>query len=441
MPRAATLLLTRLLACLLLASLGCAGRKAAAPRYKPLAELQKCRPGECVEAEFKFRRWADAEHYRGRMPYHCTPGAELDGRPNRAIKRMIFVVHGVVGETPAELARLDTPPGLFQLRGVQEALRRAQQLDPSVDPDAIAIIAPNFQRTDEWQPYTDENKRAWTWTGSTYNIGRLAEPRTAMSGAVRTDAASSFDVLDEFLRAAVVKFPNLESVVIVGHSAGGQFVHRYVWMGVGVHERLESQGIHVRYVPANPGGYAFPIWQRKLPAGRSSVQPGVGRGDTQSWRWDTPKGCADWDDWGSGIAHLSKLPESKHGDRPLRAANYAIEHYLRPVDRKLARQALRDPGSPTWGLAARRALVLMYASREVWHIQSASDTESTFPESCKATLQGRSRFERFSNFQEAWTAVLRIPAPNLHFVALENVHPHSSRVVYPSDAGIHLLFH
>lgn len=427
-----------LLACLLMTLLGCAGRNAGPPRYKPVEQLQQCQPDECVQTNLKFRHWADAEHYRGRMPYHCDPGSELDGRPDPDVTRMIFVVHGVVGSTPENLARVDTPPGLFQLRNVVNALRRAQKLDPSIDPGRIAIIAPTFQRTEEWQPYTDDDPRMWSWDRSSYPLGTLAEYREAMSGIVKAESVSSFDVMDEFLRAAVVKFPNLEDIVIIGHSAGGQFVHRYVWMNVGVHEQLEASGIHIRYVPTNPGGYAFPIWQRKTPPGRGSVAPGPGRGDTQSWQWITPKGCKDWDDWGYGLAHLSKAKS----DRPVRAANYAIDHYLRPVDRKLARRALRNPGSAEWGLAARKALTLMYAAREVWHIQAATDVENTFPESCRAQLEGRSRYERFMNFQEIWTTKLGIAAPNLHFVALENAsHPHSSRVVYSSNAGVHLLFH
>jgi len=425
------------LVCLLWMLLGCAGRNAAPPRYRPVEELQKCGPDECVETYLKFRRWADAAHYRGRMPYHCDPGSELDGRPDPDVTRMIFVVHGAVGGTPESIPHIHIAPGLSQLRHVVNALRRAQKLDPSVDPGRLAIIAPTFQRTEEWQPYTDDDSRMWSWKGASYPRGTLAEYREAMSGIVKAESVSSFDVMDEFLRAAVVKFPNLEEVVLIGHSAGGQFVHRYAWMGVGVHEQLEAAGIRIRYVPTNPGSYAFPIPQRKVPPGRNSVPAGPGRGDTQSWRWITPKGCKDWDDWGHGLAQLSKA----QGDRPIRAANYAIEHYLRPVDRKLARKAMRDPGSGTWDLAARRALTLMYASREIWHIQAATDHEYEDP-GCSAALQGRSRYERFLAYQEIWTSKLGIAAPNLHFVALENAsHPHSSKVVYSSDAGIHVLFH
>ncbi len=421
------------LVCLVLA--GCAGRRAQAPRYKSLDELGTCAEGECVEAELRFRHWADAEHYRGRMPYHCDPGSELDGPPDPAVTRLIFVLHGVIGPSQTSLARMVTPPGLDQLRNVNKALRRAQSLDPSIDPDSIAIIAPSFQRTDQWQPWTDEDKRAWTWERSTWNQGTLAEPRETRTGIVRAEPVSSFDVFDEFLRAALVKFPSLEQIVVVGHSTGGQAVHRYVLLGVGVHELITAEGVEIRYVVANPGVYAFPLQRRKLPPGKDRVPAGAGQGDTLDWRWDVPRGCKGYDEWGYG---MTKLWDSARGRR---AAEFAIDSYLRPVDRKLARRAMRDPGSSTWAKAARQALLLQYASREVWHIQASGDLQSMFGDDCKATQQGRSRFERFSNFQEAWQRLLGIEAPSLHFVALDGLaNQHNSKAIYTSDAGLHVLF-
>lgn len=427
-----------LLSALALAVGGCAGHKKHEPKYPSADELVQCRTDECVEAELSFRHWADSEHHRGSMPYHCTLNDELDGPPNPRVTRMIFVVHGVIGPTPEELAHMSTPPGLFQLRNVAKAMHKAIEADPTIDPETIAIVAPSFQRTNHWQPYTDENKRNWTWQGTQWNVGQLAEPNETFTGIVKAEEVSSFDIFDEFMRAALIKFPNLEHLVIAGHSAGGQAVHRYALLGVGVHERLESEGIHVRYMPANPGLYAFPLQVRKMPPGRTSVTPGEGAGDTLDWQWGAPRGCKGYDDWGYGLGSLDRTD----GDRTLRAANYAIEQYLRPVDRKLARQAMREPGSKIWDEAARKALRLQYASREVWHIQAATDHESAFGTNCRATVQGRSRWERFSNFQEAWTRLVGLPAPDLHFVALENAsHPHSSAAVYGSEAGVHLLFH
>ncbi|MFV8754735.1 hypothetical protein ACNOYE_29665 [Nannocystaceae bacterium ST9] len=425
---------TRLLLALTLLMIGCAGRHAG-PNYKSLDELSKCRPGECVDAKLEFIHWADSEHFRGRMPYYCDPGSELDGPPDRGVTRMIFVLHGVVGDNPESIAKLVVAPGLNQFRNVVAALRIAEKSDPELRAQAIAIIAPNFQRTDEWQPWTDEDKRAWTWTRSTWNKGTRSLLREARSGAIKADSVSSFDVFDEFLRAALIKFPALEQIVVVGHSTGAQAVHRYALLGVGVHERLASEGIAIRYVVANPGAYAFPLVRRKLPPGRSTVPPGEGPGNTLDWRWGVPKGCEGWDEWGYGLEHLDG------NERAVRAVDFAIDTYLREADRKLARQGSREVGSREWDKAARQALILQYASREVWHMQASGDVEGTYGGDCPSTLQGRSRFERFSNFQEAWQTLLGVPAPGLHFVAIEGLdNQHSSRSVYGSAAGMHVLF-
>src|SRR4030095_3125566 len=67
---------------------------------------------------------------------------------------------------------------------------------------------------------------------------------------------TSFDLADEILRKAATKtvFPNLDLVVVAGHSAGGQFVTRYE-MANRVHETL---GVQLKYVVANPSSYAYP---------------------------------------------------------------------------------------------------------------------------------------------------------------------------------------
>jgi pimeloyl-ACP methyl ester carboxylesterase len=76
---------------------------------------------------------------------------------------------------------------------------------------------------------------------------------------------SSFDFMDQLLRRLANKqtFPNLKSIVIAGHSAGGQFTTRYE-MANKVHGTL---GLNVSYVVANPSSYAWPAAVRPLPTG------------------------------------------------------------------------------------------------------------------------------------------------------------------------------
>ena len=73
---------------------------------------------------------------------------------------------------------------------------------------------------------------------------------------------SSFDFMDEIVKKLANKrvFPNLTSVVIAGHSAGGQFANRYS-MANKIHG---TAGVAMSYVVANPSSYAWPDDTRPL---------------------------------------------------------------------------------------------------------------------------------------------------------------------------------
>ncbi|MCA9696278.1 MAG: hypothetical protein KC431_02050, partial [Myxococcales bacterium] len=304
---------------------GCAGsrgRGSAPPAYRSADELRGCAAHECSEANLELQRWADTDYRRGRLHYYCDPGSELDGPADPAVERMILVLHGQV--ELRDIRGMTVAPALAQLLAVRSAMSEAQRADESVDEAKIAIIAPIFQRSGDWQPFTDADPAVWTWPNSDFATGGEADEGRGKHGAVKAEPVSSFQVLDEFLRVGLTKFPNLKQIVIVGHSAGAQAVHRYALLGVGIHERVAAQGVALRYVVANPGMYAFPLRRRKLPPGRSSVPAGAGRGDTGNWRWDLPGGCKGYDDWGLGMSRLDD-------PRAVEAVDFAIDEYLRPV--------------------------------------------------------------------------------------------------------------
>jgi hypothetical protein len=82
-------------------------------------------------------------------------------------------------------------------------------------------------------------------------------------GAAITDGSlTSFDVLDDLLRRIEGSglFPNLRTVVVAGHSAGGQFVTNYQ-MTNRLHEQLR---VPPAYVTANASAYAYPDDQRPV---------------------------------------------------------------------------------------------------------------------------------------------------------------------------------
>jgi pimeloyl-ACP methyl ester carboxylesterase len=91
-----------------------------------------------------------------------------------------------------------------------------------------------------------DHEVSWSCTGDSWRSGGTS------AGA---EKLTSFDFVDELLRRLAKKdaFPNLRSIVVAGHSAGGQFVNRYS-MANQVHETL---GVPVSYVVSNPSSYAY----------------------------------------------------------------------------------------------------------------------------------------------------------------------------------------
>jgi pimeloyl-ACP methyl ester carboxylesterase len=118
-------------------------------------------------------------------------------------------------------------------------------------------------------------------------------PEAWMGGEDALNApVSSFDCIDAILAQLANRktFPNLKTVVVAGHSGGGQVVQRYAVVGRGG-DALESAGIHVRYVIANPSSYLYFSPERPV------------LDTTQSFSFAPPrKSCnGHYDNWKYGV--------------------------------------------------------------------------------------------------------------------------------------------
>lgn len=150
--------------------------------------------------------------------------------PNTRITRALIVVHGTNRNADHYF---DTARAAAFLAGALE--------------DTVVIAPHMIDRTDKPQ----ENEVVWQ---SSWRTGgpSVADPNV-----------TSFDFVDEILRKVAKKstFPNLRSIVVTGHSAGGQFADRYS-MSNKIHDTL---GVPITYVVANPSSYAWPDAMRPLP--------------------------------------------------------------------------------------------------------------------------------------------------------------------------------
>jgi len=156
--------------------------------------------------------------------------------PHPEIRRALIVVHGNDGNAD----------GYFKT--ALAAANAAKQGDGTM------ILAPRFvEQAQKTAP--PAGSLAWDRGGD----WRAGDP----SSAAAKPRVSSFTVMDRLLAALAdrTRFPALQSVVIAGHSAGGQYVQRYAVL------RAAVEGAPpLRFVVANPSSYLYLDARRPDPA-------------------------------------------------------------------------------------------------------------------------------------------------------------------------------
>ncbi len=75
---------------------------------------------------------------------------------------------------------------------------------------------------------------------------------------------SSFSVLDSILLRLVKTYSKLDTIIITGHSAGGQYVQRYAAGNPLDSVLLNDYGVSIRYIPANPSSYVYLNKERRV---------------------------------------------------------------------------------------------------------------------------------------------------------------------------------
>jgi pimeloyl-ACP methyl ester carboxylesterase len=192
------------------------------------------------------------------MIYRTYP---LDGR-NEKITRALIVVHGAGRDADN------------YFRTALAATFLAGALEDTV------VISPRFASNDG-RGCTDTlapNEVNWPCNGDSWRSGGTA---------TNNEKLMSFDFSDEIVTRLANKeaFPNLRTIVVAGHSAGGQFANRYE-MANQVHEKL---GVPVTYVVANPSSYAY-------------LDPERPAGDAKELRpFDDARNCTTYDNWPYGL--------------------------------------------------------------------------------------------------------------------------------------------
>ena len=181
----------------------------------------------CTAANASCTEWLPLGQGQDRVLLYRTHPL---GARNEAVTRVVVMVHGAGRDAD----------GYF--RTATAAAFLAGALDDTI------VIAPRLAANDGQgcKDVLAPGEVNWPCTGHNWRTGGAATGRETLT---------SFDVADEILRRVARKnvFPALRAIVVAGHSAGGQYVSRYV-MANGVHDVL---GVPVTYVVANPSSYAY----------------------------------------------------------------------------------------------------------------------------------------------------------------------------------------
>jgi hypothetical protein len=149
---------------------------------------------------------------------------------NKNLEGLIVIVHGA---------------GLNAGKSFDKGNRIVEELGKSKD--QYIVIAPQFL-----EDIKTEEKGLLFW-GRQWRSGGDSLSEGLNEGL---PSVGSYEVMDRLIRFITEKYPKIQQIIILGHSAGGQFVSRYAAVN-NSHEDLEKQGVSIYYVVANPSSYLY----------------------------------------------------------------------------------------------------------------------------------------------------------------------------------------
>ncbi len=188
----------------------------------------------------------------------------------------------------------------------------------------------------------------------------------------------SCEVIDQLIDSLYSTFPNLDSVVISGFSAGGQFVNRYA---------AASDDSRNRYIVGAPSSYLY----------LSDVRPdGLGGFSVPV----TASSCPTYNDYKFGLNNLS------------------VTNYM--------------------DLVGSSELINRYGQARITYIIGSNDTDpldSSMDQDCESELQGAYRVSRMQNFYDYLELIYAADVYNRHKMEIVDGYAHESQYIFGSTQG------
>lgn len=286
-------------------------------------------------------------------------------QPNPAVKRVTVVIHGQ-GRNADNYFASASAGALIAGAG-----------------DTTLVVSPRFGSTSgNCRDSLAAGEISWGCTG-----------RTDWRGGGDADGlpgVTSFHLIDELIRLASdrERFPNLDSIVVTGHSAGGQFVHRYA----AATKAEPAVGVH--YVVSNPSTYLYLDTARLQAEAACDTRSCTGKFQP----FEGTAACAVFNRWRNGL-------EERSG-------------YSAAIPAETLRANL-----------ARRRVTYLLGELDTLPIAG-------FDRSCGAMAQGPSRLARGINYWHYIRGQYRAS----HELVIVPACGHNGRCMYTADSALPLLF-
>lgn len=285
------------------------------------------------------------------------------------VEAAVIVVHGLLRNADVYYANM------------MAAVRKADAAG-LVKATTTLVVAPQFLIRSDTQAHKLPADAAY-WTANAWKGGE-----EALAPASKPGSFAALDALVERL-ADPTLFPALRRIVVAGHSAGGQVLHRYAVVGRGDAAAKRSR-IDVRFIVANPSSYLYLTTERPVD-GDGSFAP-----------YERAR-CPAFDDYRFGL----------NGAPP-----YVTE---RPLD-----DIVRD-----------------YKARRVVYMLGTADNDPThrvLDRSCAAMAQGPHRLARGEAYHRYIVRFLGPDAERTHRKVLVEGVGHDNAGMWAAPAGQAALF-
>ena len=272
----------------------------------------------------------------------------------------------------------------------------------SVPPQLLGttlVIAPWFMAPQDKPPdapYTSFLR--WNETGPIPHTWRYGAE--AVGGT--TSSYQALDKMMEKIMFDIHRFPSLQRIIVAGHSAGGQYTHRWALTSSAsfwgdASDPSNNRLIPVRVVAANPRSFCYLDNRRYNDIGqlRRPKQAVIDK-------------CPSYNGWEWGLELEGRVPWPRH----------------------VASDIANHDGNVTW-------MIHSYANRDLVYLAGSLDILEVRSECEDDDFQGHHRLERSRRYFNALQDVYGLPTH--HRLVAKGV-PHDHSLIFQSVAGQQALF-